>query len=414
MIRPVALTLLLTAASSTAVFAQPLSNRGFVEGTATLYPQDASNDPERAVGDLLVRDELFVRPASWLELSGGIDFRANSHDQVEDEWRFDWDDRSIQRPRLALRRATATVTHGPFTLDVGKQFIRWARTDVLNPEDRFAPKDYLSVVTNEVLPVLGVRPSLQLGKEIVEGVWVGQPTPSRLPLVSQRWAIIPAEAAALPIVDFGGALPERSQAGVRWRHVGDRLELAGSFFDGVNHIPEVVTSLTIGDEGPVAITLLRTYPRLRTYGADFALPTSIVTLKGEAAYFRSTEEVTDDYVLYVVELERQTGNWLVAGGYAGESVIEQRAPSFYNPERGLAKSIVAHAMYTGDPRRTVSVETAVRQNGDGVYVKGEYSYALTGHLRLTAAGVGIAGSDDDFIGQYHRNSSFTLGARFSF
>jgi hypothetical protein len=28
--------------------------------------------------------------------------------------------------------------------------------------------------------------------------------------------------------------------------------------------------------------------------------------------------------------------------------------------------------------------------------------------------VGIAGDDDDFIGQYHRNSSATVGARFSF
>jgi hypothetical protein len=247
---------------------------------------------------------------------------------------------------------------------------------------------------------------------MIEAVWVGRPTPSRLPLVTQRWAALPPEAAGVTIVDAGSALPDRWQAGVRWRHVGDRLELAGSFFDGVNHIPEVF-AIPSGPPDP-SVWVLRFYPRLQTYGTDFALPTSIVTLKGEAAYFRSTQELTDDYVLYVVELERQAGNWLLAAGYAGESVTEERAPSLFNLERGLAKSIVAHAMYTGDPRRTVSVETAVRQNGDGVYVKGEYSYALTGHLRLTAAGVGIAGSDDDFIGQYHRNSSFTLGARFSF
>ena len=57
-------------------------------------------------------------------------------------WRLDWDDRSLLRPRFAVRRLAATVTAKGFTLDVGKQFIRWARADVLNPIDRFAPRDY--------------------------------------------------------------------------------------------------------------------------------------------------------------------------------------------------------------------------------------------------------------------------------
>jgi hypothetical protein len=404
---------LLVLASASPISAQTVLNRGFVEGLAALYPQEATNDPTQAVGDVLIRDELFVRPAGWLELAAGADFRANSHDQVEDKWRFDWEDRTLRRPRLALRRLTATVTKGPFTLDVGKQFIRWARADVLNPADRFAPKDYLSVVQNEVLPVWGVRPSIQLGSEIIEAVWVGQPTPSRLPLVDQRWAIAPPQAAGLPIVDRGNDLPERSQEGIRWRHVGDRLETGVAFFNGINHLPDIGGQLITVDGAP-AIELTRTYPDIRTYAGDLAIPTSAVTLKGEAAYFTSPSDTSDEYVLYVIELERQFGNWLVDGGYAGEHVVESRIPLLYNPERGLAKSVIAHAMYTGDPSRTFVLEGAVRQDGDGVYVRGEYSHALDSHWRLTVAGVGIAGDDDDFIGQYHRNSSATVGARFSF
>ncbi|MGC4081777.1 MAG: hypothetical protein QM736_06640 [Vicinamibacterales bacterium] len=400
--------------------AQTVTNRGFVEAQAIGYPQKAPNDSTRAIGDILVRDELFVRPAEWLELAAGADLRANSHDQVEDEWRFDWDDRRIRRPRFALRRLSATFTKGPFTLDVGKQFIRWARADVLNPTDRFGPKDYMTVVNTEVLPVLGIRPSLQIGQEIVEGVWVGQPTPSRMPLLNQRWAILPEGAAALPLVDNGGLPPDRSQQGVRWRHVGDRFESALSFFNGVNHLPNfetVITSVPLGASGtlaPTRIDVSRIYPKLRTYGVDFAIPTSVVNVKAEAAFFISPEQSNDDYLLYVIELERQSGNWLFDAGYAGEVVTERREIFSFNPERGLAKSIVGRAAYTGDPRHSVAVEGAVRQDGGGVYIKGEFSEAIGAHWRVTATGIGIRGHDDDFIGQFRRNSSGTLGLRFSF
>ncbi|MBS1819464.1 MAG: hypothetical protein JSU08_16145 [Acidobacteria bacterium] len=413
----VALLLLLCTATA---HAQTVTNRGFVEGQAIGYPQKAPNDATRAVGDVLVRDDLFFKPTEWLQLAAGADLRANSHDQVEDKWRFDWEDRSLQRPRFSLRRLSATVNRGPITLDVGKQFIRWARADVLNPTDRFAPKDYMTVVNTEVMPVLGVRPTLQFGTETIEAVWVAQPTPSRLPLLNQRWALVPAGAAGAPIVDNGGLPRDRSEEGVRWRHVGGRFESALSFFNGVNHLPNfetVVTGLPTGPEGPFVPTRIdvsRFYPKLRTYGLDFAVPTSVVNVKAEAAYFTSPEQINDDYVLYVVELERQSGNWLFDAGYAGEVVTERRELFPFNPERGLAKSVVGRAAYTGDPRRAFAVEGAVRQDGGGVYVKGEFSESIGGHWRVTATGIGIGGHEDDFIGQFRRNSSGTLGLRFSF
>ncbi|MFN8065237.1 MAG: hypothetical protein U0P82_10610 [Vicinamibacterales bacterium] len=414
-----ALVLVLTLSGSAAK-AQTVTNRGFVEGQVIGYPQKAPNDTTRLIGDLLVRDDLFVRPAEWLQLAAGADLRVNSHDQVETKWRFDWEDRSIQRPRFSMRRLSATVHKGPLTLDVGKQFIRWARADVLNPTDRFAPKDYMTVVNTEVLPVLGVRPTLQFGSETFEAVWVAQPTPSRLPLLNQRWALLPPGAAGAALVDNGGLPRDRSQQGIRWRHMGERFESALSFFDGVNHLPNfetVITGVPVGADGlllPTRIDVTRFYPKLRTYGVDFAIPTSMVNVKAEAAYFTSPEQINDEYVLYVVELERQSGNWLFDAGYAGEVVTEQRELFPSNPERGLARSIVGRAAYTGDPRRSFAVEGAVRQDGGGVYMKGEFSEAIGGHWRVTATGIGIGGHDDDFIGQFRRNSSATLGLRFSF
>lgn len=391
--------------------AQSISQRGFVEGRGFLFPQTAPNDTTREIGDALFREEVFLKPAGWIQFAAGLDLRANSHDQVEDEWRIDFADRGVRRPRAAIRRLTATVTARGFTLDVGKQFIRWGRADILNPTDRFAPRDYLNVIDTDFLPVLGARSSVQIRNETFEAVWVPRLTPSRLPLFNQRWTAVPADAVGISIVDGGSDVPRGSQFGVRWNHSGGRFEGALSYFDGFNHLPDIGSRVL---PSGAAIELTRTYPAIRTYGADLAVPTGLFTLKSEVAYFTSPSSTSEEYVLYVVEMERQTGEWLLDGGYAGDVVTKTGASFPFAPDRGVAKSIIGRASYTVDPRRTVAIEGAVRQNGDGFYVKGEFSEAWGQHWRMTATGVGISGDEGDFLGQYHRNSHASVALRFSF
>ena len=207
----IALLIACIAAGTRPATAQTLTQRGFIEGGVFLFPQQAPNDPTRVVGDFLAREEAFFKPAPWLQFAGGLEVRANSHDQVDDRWHLDLDDRGVRRPRLSLRRLTATVTHGPFTVDAGKQFIRWGKADILNPTDRFAPRDFLNVVDSEFLAVTGVRGVAQHGAETFEVVWLPGITPSRVPLLDQRWTAVPADAAAIPLRDAGAHLPEGSE-----------------------------------------------------------------------------------------------------------------------------------------------------------------------------------------------------------
>ena len=114
--------------------------------SGTRFHRRRADDREHLVGDVLAREEVFVRPAEWMRLTAGLELRANSHDQVEDSWSLQFWDRSVRRPRLSVRTLSATVTRGPFTLDAGKQFIRWGKTDIVVPTDRFSPRDYLTVI----------------------------------------------------------------------------------------------------------------------------------------------------------------------------------------------------------------------------------------------------------------------------
>ena len=61
---------------------------------------------------------------------------------------------------------------------------------------------------------------------------------------------------------------------------------------------------------------------MRMYGADAAAPVGPVTLKGEAAYFTSTNPQSDNYALCVLQLERQAGEWSLVAGYAGQVTTE--------------------------------------------------------------------------------------------
>jgi hypothetical protein len=167
-------------------------------------------------------------------------------------------------------------------------------------------------------------------------------------------------------------------------------------------------------EAPLRVDLTRVYPSIRTYGGDAAVPTRWFVLKGEAAYFTTSSPATDEYILYVLQVERLVGEWAIVAGYAGEAVTARRTGFDFAPDRGLTRSIVARASYTIGPTRSAAFETAVRQNGAGLYAKAEYSQARGAHWRATLAGVVIAGDSDDFLGQYQKNSHVRVGLRYSF
>src|SRR5262249_16877961 len=152
--------------------------------------------------------------------------------------------------------------------------------------------------------------TVQAGSETFDAVWVPRLTPSRVPLLDQRWTALPPAAVGVPIVDVGAPLPEGSQTGLRWSHVAAGFEVSAWFLDGFNHLPNFGTDVQAASP---LIRVARVYPAIRTYGGDAAIPFRWFTVKGEAAYFTSSTGSTgspantDEYVLYVVQLERQSG-----------------------------------------------------------------------------------------------------------
>lgn len=394
-----------------ALAGQSFDQRGFIESDTLLYPQIAANDSGRAVDSMLIRWEPSYKASSWFTLAAAFDARADTHLDTERVARVDFDDRSILRPALSVRRLSAVMHKGKFTAEIGRQFIRWGETDILSPTDRFAPKDYIqSVVDSDFLGVSAARATYDSGNDSLDLVWQPWFTPSRTPLLNQRWTVVPPEAAGIGILDAGAEYPGGSQYGVRWRHVGTGYEYALCFFDGENNLP-----LFHAMFNPAAnsVALQRYYPELRLYGGDAAVPLAWVTIKGEAAYYSSSTATSDEYGLYVIQLERQAREWLFAGGYAGEFVTRSSGnPLSFNPEEGFAKSFVGHAEWTIDARRSLSMDAVVRAAGS--FARAEYSQTFGQHWRGTAGLAWIRGAMTDFVGEFRRNNYGLLAIRYSF
>ena len=382
--------------------AQDFTQRGFLDTTAILYPQAAANDSGPAVGEALLRYEAFYKLTPELRLAGGIDARADTHRETEREPGLSWWDRERQRPALDVRRLSLAYSRGHLTVEVGKQFIRWGRTDLLTPEDRFAPRDYLNVVDNDFLAVTAARLTYGDQANSIDLVFSPRLTPSRVPLLNQRWSGVPP---GIPIHELTPELPGGPQFGARWNHIGRIAEGALAFYSGYDHEPLVRSNLA---------DVQRYYPQMRMYGGDIAIPLSWVTFQAEAAYYTSASRQNDQYVLYVAQLQRQTGEWFFAAGYAGQTVTEHRGPMGFSFERGLARAFTAHGGYTIDTNRSVSFEGAAKQNGRGVWLQASYTQAFGQHWKVIIGFAWIRGSETDFIGRYHLNSHGILDLRYSF
>jgi hypothetical protein len=164
------------------LFAQNVAfeQKGYVEYRGFGFPETTSNDRGHAVGEALVRYDVTLRLTPRLALTGGTDTRMDTHHQTERHFRLNWNNRGRQRPNFSIRRISLVYNRGPWTWEAGKQVIQWGRAGILSPLDRFAPRDFLTVVDHEVLAVPAARARYSTSNDTFEVVAQPFLTPTRM------------------------------------------------------------------------------------------------------------------------------------------------------------------------------------------------------------------------------------------
>jgi hypothetical protein len=404
--RGAAFVIVVSAAGASAA-AQSVAQSGLVDVTFTGYPQTAATDSTRGMVRAIVRWDPELKGTNW-RLDASFEAQTDTHDQTAVDATY-WD-RSTQRPAFDVRRLSASWVHGPLTLVAGKQFNAWGKTDVVMPTDHFAPKDYVALMDPAPLAVTAVRATVAGPSDSLDVVFAPRMTPSRVPLLDQRWVNPPLLAFGRPLVDAGGDIPDGPQVGVRWNHLGRYVEDSLSFFKGADTLP----SFSTVSGTPAVVDVTRTYPELTSVGGDLAVPLPWITIKGEGAWYGSSTATARTFLLYVVQAERPWRDWLFIGGYVGEQVARPGTLVRFDPDEAFARAFTGRVAYTIDTNRNLVFEAAARQNGDAFVGRAEYSQAVGQHMRVTAGLRVIRGNTDDLVGQYRRNSAATLSWRYSF
>jgi len=376
--------------------------QGYVEYRGFAFPQTTRRDSGHAIGEALIRYDVVYQLGPHFRIQGGTETRSDTHRQTEREFKLNWDDRGLRRPNFSIRRFSVSYNRGPVTVEAGKQLIRWGRADLLNPTDRFTPRDYLSVVDSDPLAVTAGRIAVEGRRDSLEVVLQPMFTPSRMPLLNQRWTVM--HEGVLP-QDRGSRIPGGVQWGVRWNHTRKRYEASLSHFDGHHHLPLFTQN---------AGAFQRYFPRSRTYGADVLVPVKGLAFKGETAYFTSSTREADEYVLYVAQVARKSADWSVVAGYAGEVITRRGNGSYFAPDRSLARAFLGRATYSIDTKRSFTLDAAVRESGSGIWVRPEYSHSWNTHWTTSLGLTFLGGNQRDFFGQYRRNSFIHLAFRYSF
>ena len=92
---------------------------------------------------------------------------------------------------------------------------------MLIPTDRFAPRDFVNVVDDDFLGVTAARLTYGTQADSIDLIFAPRLTPSRVPLLNQRWAVLPP---GIPVHEQAPDFPGGPQFGARWNHIGAAAE----------------------------------------------------------------------------------------------------------------------------------------------------------------------------------------------
>jgi hypothetical protein len=431
------LLLVLLAPPSEALAEMAWGYGGFLESRAEVYPQRPHPADTHALA--LGHAQLWIQGMVHQRLSWRTsgDLRLDTHDNVDRHRWLDLSQRGLQQPAGALRELYVTVNLGSVDVRLGKQEIRWGRADGFNPTDNLVPYDYLNIVAEERIPVPAAKMDVYIGDTRLEAAWIPWFTPTRLPLLNQRWFPRLPTSTKAPLgpmgeeidvalafddgrIDFPARTLRNGQWGVRWNQVVGGGEFSLSYFDGFDDLP--VFRPTTAPQPLVAvrpqllITLDREYHRMRVFGADYASALGPFGVRGELAYFdvESSAPLNRDRLVFVIGLDRTWGDWFAIVQYTDQIPARDVQDALVFPDQGLRSAILYRIERTLSGSQSIEIKGVIGVRDRDFLVQMGYNVALSDAWRLKAGITFLGGPRSSYLGQYRDNNYVNLQLRYSF
>ena len=164
---------------------------------------------------------------------------------------------------------------GDFDLAVGKQIYAWGTADGFNPTDNLNPYNYLDVPQREKMGIFSFSASYYPPDASVDFVVIPLFTPSRLPLLSSRWAAEDT-GAIIERRELPGKRMDKIQIALRAKKTISGWDVSLSYFDGYDTLP------VLRQTG--VITFRPQFSRMHVIGTDFTTTSGKLEYHGEFAW----------------------------------------------------------------------------------------------------------------------------------
>ncbi|MBI1996290.1 MAG: hypothetical protein HYS66_07475 [Deltaproteobacteria bacterium] len=346
-------------------------------------------------------------------------WKADSGNYVKEPW-MNFRDSTFHDPYFSFNQGYLRYRAESFDVTVGKQIYSWGTADGYNPTDYLLnPWDYQDIPDREKLGVFSISANYYLPNTSFQFIVMPHFTPSRIPMVNNRWLGVgepardllgPFAKLALPLIDFiikdGRKLPpkrfENTQVAFRAKTSAiSGWDLSLSYFDGYDNLPVVSVGgpicVLVPTLGPVCVGPPKTvFPRVRAVGADFSTTFGKLEVHGEAVAKFYDAGLTTDRMPVVIG-GRYVWDQSDVGGLGLEQILFvleyghdfdlhkrdnplTRDLSFF--VRPIQSTIISRVGFKIDDANELTLSGAVNFYGpNSGYLQPKYSYKFTDNLK---------------------------------
>lgn len=312
---------------------------GFIQATGALDTKDDGDNEQTQTARTIMRlegkwtpDEKIISRASsskgdsyalasaeWDYLWFGPD-DSQEHNNIRlFEGYFYWSNKRVVRPRFRRTPIRYGIKQyfswlsGPVDIRVGRQIVRWGKTDQISPVDNLNPQDLREFITHDLedrkIPNWMVRARLFSDFFTVEGIYLPFFESSRIDYFGTDWAIFRhinriGVHKEEPDLKF-----KNGEGGVRVTKTISGWDLGFSYLYSWEDLPYFESFPEDGSDIQV------TYKRSNILGFEFETTVGEIGLRGEAAYFDQQSFLTNN----LTSTRKIVYHYVLGVDYSGEN-----------------------------------------------------------------------------------------------
>ena len=327
------------------------------------------------------------------------------------------DDYDLDLHEAYLSHATPT-----WDLRLGRQILRWGKTDQISPLDNLNPQDMREFVLPDLeerkIPDWMGRLRLFPGRVTLEGVFIPFAEENDFDFTGTTWALLGPESDGLRIHESepGRGLDDAGW-GLRAGTTVDGWDLAASFL----HITEKNPHLSLSPFNPDGPVLHAEYRRQSILGLEFETTLGKFGFRGEAAYFDGqslpTESLNSErppVLHYVLGLDYiGEADWYANIQFSHQHVFEYEPDIlFLREDNFYLNGEVNREFWRG--QAMLKLRYAVDILDGGSFFTPEAILTYVKNLELSLGLNLFFGPQDSYFGRYEDNDQIFLQATYFF